>query len=122
MMTTEEKNVLGGSLACCCSDNATGFFRDGSCRTGSQDLGQHVVCAKVTDAFLNFSKSRGNDLTTPLPLYDFPGLKDGDRWCLCVSRWREAHEAGFAPPVFLDATHESALLVVPLETLQQYAV
>lgn len=119
---TTEKNVLGGELACCCNDKVTGFYRDGFCRTGSQDLGRHVICAQVTDEFLKFSKARGNDLITPLPMYDFPGLVAGDRWCLCATRWREAHEAGFAPPVFLDATHEAALEIVPLDVLKQYVV
>ncbi|MEN7341636.1 MAG: DUF2237 domain-containing protein [Pseudomonadota bacterium] len=114
-------NVLGGPLASCCSTKVTGFYRDGYCRTGSQDLGRHVICAIVTDEFLNFSKLRGNDLITPLPMYDFPGLVAGDRWCLCATRWREAHDAGFAPPVDLEATHERALEVVSLETLRLYA-
>ena len=91
-------NVFGELLGCCCTNPLTGFYRDGHCRTGPQDHGRHLVCAEVTDAFLAFSRSRGNDLSTPRPEYEFPGLKDGDRWCLCALRWREAYEAGCAPP------------------------
>ena len=118
---TDNLNVLGEPLSSCCSTKVTGFYRDGYCRTGSQDLGRHVICAIVTDEFLNFSKLRGNDLITPLPMNELPGLVAGDRWCLCATRWREAHEAGFAPPVDLSATHERALEVVSLETLKLYA-
>jgi len=100
----------------------TGFYRNGSCETGPTDLGTHVVCAQVTEEFLSFTKRQGNDLSTPMPAYNFPGLKPGDRWCLCVSRWKEALDAGFAPPVYLEATHESALKVVPLEVLQEFAM
>ena len=100
----------------------TGFYRDGHCVTGPQDGGKHVVCARVTEAFLLFSKSRGNDLINPVPAYGFPGLKPGDRWCLCASRWQEAYEAGVAPPVVLEATHEAALKYVSMESLQKHAI
>ena len=118
---TISRNVLGEPLQPCCTANSTGFFRDGHCRTDSQDMGRHVVCAVVTDAFLEFSKQRGNDLKTPMPHFDFPGLNDGDRWCLCATRWREAMEAGVAPPVDLAATEESALMVVTIEQLRAHA-
>jgi uncharacterized protein len=115
------RNVLGGTLESCSTDPLTGFFRDGCCATGPDDFGSHTVCAVMTDAFLHYSKSRGNDLSTPHPEYGFPGLKAGDRWCLCVSRWREAYKANVAPEVFLNATHEAALNVVSLEALQSHA-
>lgn len=116
------RNVLGGPLAPCCEDPATGFYRDGYCHTGPQDVGSHTVCARLTEAFLEFSLLRGNDLTTPRPEFDFPGLRPGDRWCLCIARWREALEAGVAPPVVLAATHEKALAVVTLEQLSRHAL
>ena len=116
------RNVLGGPLAPCCEDPVTGFFRDGYCHTGPQDIGSHTVCARVTDTFLAFSVRSGNDLVTPWPEFGFPGLRAGDRWCLCVARWREALEAGVAPPVVLAATHEKALEVVTLEQLMRHAV
>ena len=116
-----QRNVLGGPLASCCTDPLTGFFRDGLCRTCEEDVGLHVVCARVTADFLAFSRAAGNDLSTPHPEHGFPGLKPGDRWCLCAARWREAFEAGVAPPVVLAATHESALAVVPLELLERYS-
>jgi uncharacterized protein (DUF2237 family) len=116
------RNVLGGPLAPCCDDPATGFYRDGYCHTGPQDVGSHTVCARLTEAFLEFSFLRGNDLTTPRPEYDFPGLRPGDRWCLCIARWREALEAGVALPVILAATHEKALAVVTLEQLSRHAL
>ncbi len=116
------RNVLGGSLKVCCRSPLTGFYRDGYCQTGPEDLGVHTVCAKVTDSFLAFSKSQGNDLTTPMPVYQFPGLKDGDCWCLCAARWKEALDAGYAPPIVLEATHESTLQLVPLEVLQEHAL
>lgn len=116
------RNVLGGPLAPCCGDPATGFFRDGYCHTSPQDVGSHTVCARMTDDFLAFSVRRGNDLVTPRPEFDFPGLKADDRWCLCAARWREALEAGVAPPVVLAATHERALDVVTLEQLARHAV
>jgi uncharacterized protein (DUF2237 family) len=116
------KNVLGGELQPCSTDPMTGFYRDGCCRTGPDDYGLHLVCTEVTDEFLAFSKDRGNDLSTPNPMYHFAGLKSGDRWCLCVERWKEALEAGMAPMVVLESTHISALEYVDLEDLQAYAV
>lgn len=116
------RNVLGGPLATCCTSPMTGFFRTGSCETGPQDLGTHVVCAQVTAEFLEFSRARGNDLVTPVPAFGFPGLKPGDRWCLCASRWCEALEADVAPPVVLAATHEDALHFVALDDLKRYAL
>ncbi|MEM0914815.1 MAG: DUF2237 domain-containing protein [Planctomycetota bacterium] len=118
----DDRNVLGGSLTECGTDPLTGFFRDGCCRTGPDDLGVHTVCAVVTDAFLAFSASRGNDLVTPMPEYGFPGLQAGDRWCLCASRWLEAQRAGVAPPIDLDATHEKTLELVPLDVLRSHAL
>jgi uncharacterized protein len=116
------RNVLGGLLAPCCEDPITGFYRDGCCHTGPQDVGSHTVCARLTEEFLEFSSLRGNDLSTPRPEFDFPGLRPGDRWCLCIARWREALEAGVAPPVVLAATHEKALAVVTLEQLSRHAL
>ena len=115
------RNVLGGELLACSFDPVTGFFRDGCCHTGPADLGSHTVCARVTDAFLQFSVARGNDLVSPRPEYRFRGLKAGDRWCVCAARWLEAYEAGVAPPVVLEATHEAALRIVPLEALVSHA-
>lgn len=114
----EATNVLGGDLQLCCTDPVTGFYRDGKCNTGPQDYGTHVVCAVMTKQFLTFTKSRGNDLSTPVPAYNFPGLKPGDKWCLCALRWREAHEAGVAPPVVLESTHRKALKFIELEALE----
>jgi uncharacterized protein (DUF2237 family) len=119
---TDAKNVLGGALESCSTDPMTGFFRNGCCETGPQDLGTHVVCAQVTDEFLAYTKSQGNDLSTPKPIHEFPGLKAGDKWCLCISRWKEALQAGAAPPIVLSATHEAALKVVPLEVLKEHAI
>jgi len=119
---SEAKNVFGESLLTCSTDPLTGFYRDGCCETGPDDLGTHTVCAQVTEAFLEFTKGRGNDLGTPIPAYNFPGLKPGDFWCLCASRWVEAYEAGVAPPVKLEATHEGTLKFIPLETLVEFAV
>lgn len=115
-------NVLGTPLACCCRDPLTGFYRDGYCRTGADDRGLHTVCTVMTDEFLEFSALHGNDLSTPMPAYDFPGLVAGDRWCLCVTRWQEALAAGCAPRVVLEATHLSALEFVSLEDLRAHAV
>ncbi|MCO5107746.1 MAG: DUF2237 domain-containing protein [Burkholderiaceae bacterium] len=109
------RNVLGGPLQACSFDPLTGFERTGCCETGPDDVGQHTVCARVTEEFLAFSLARGNDLVTPQPQWRFAGLRPGDRWCLCAARWLEAWEAGVAPPVVLEATHEAALRVVPLE-------
>ncbi len=115
-------NVLGGELRACCFDPVTGFYRDGSCRTSGEDAGTHVICARMTVEFLNFSVERGNDLVTPRPQWRFKGLEPGDRWCLCVLRWKEALEAGCAPPVILAATHERALDHVSLEDLKRHAL
>jgi len=118
---TTQSNVLGGELLPCSLQPVTGFFRDGCCHTGPGDAGMHVVCAVVTDEFLRFSLTRGNDLVTPMPHYGFPGLRPGDRWCLCASRWKEALDAGVAPPVVLEATHFSALAFVSLDDLRRHA-
>ncbi|KGM39135.1 hypothetical protein JY96_01510 [Aquabacterium sp. NJ1] len=118
---TSGRNVLGGPLRACSFDPLTGFFRDGCCRTRGEDEGQHVICARVTQEFLSYSLSQGNDLITPRPEWRFSGLKPGDRWCICATRWMQAWQAGVAPPVVLDCTHEKALEVVPLEVLQAYA-
>lgn len=115
-------NVLGQPLEACCFEPLTGFYRDGFCRTGPGDVGLHTVCAVMTEEFLAFTKSRGNDLLTPRPDLQFPGLKPGDRWCLCVSRWVEALEVGVAPPVILEACHSSVLEFVDLEDLKSHAV
>lgn len=119
---TQARNVIGGQLETCCTAPMTGFYRDGVCRTGAGDMGAHVVCSQVTEEFLAFSKSKGNDLSTPAPVYGFPGLKPGDRWCLCASRWKEALDADMAPPVVLSATHASALEYVSLAELKQHAL
>ncbi|NNE65629.1 MAG: DUF2237 domain-containing protein [Pyrinomonadaceae bacterium] len=116
------KNVLGGELKSCCKDPMTGFYRDGFCKTGANDLGRHTVCADITDEFLEFSKGAGNDLSTPHPEFGFPGLKEGDKWCLCVLRWKEALDAGKAPKVFLESTNIASLQYVSLEDLERYAV
>ncbi|MFN7734151.1 MAG: DUF2237 family protein [Pirellula sp.] len=116
------RNVLGTELVPCSFQPMTGFFRDGCCRSGADDLGLHLVCAEVTQPFLEFSRARGNDLITPVPEFHFPGLQPGDRWCLCVLRWREAFDAGVAPRVVLEATHISTLEFVDLEDLREHAV
>jgi uncharacterized protein len=116
------KNVLGEALQPCCLRPPTGFYRTGYCETGADDIGMHTVCAQVTKEFLEFSKSRGNDLSVPAPLAGFPGLKPGDRWCLCATRWQEALDAGIAPRVVLTATHEATLEYVALEDLKRYAI
>ena len=121
METEITKNILGGKLQTCGQQPRTGYYRNGCCETGPDDLGRHVVCAIVTNEFLEFSRSRGNDLITARPSYDFPGLKGGDRWCLCALRWKEAYEAGVAPPVVLEATHEAALRYLTLESLLSHA-
>jgi uncharacterized protein (DUF2237 family) len=117
-----DRNVLGGELEECGTDPLTGFYRDGTCTSGPEDLGNHTVCAVVTREFLEHQKSVGNDLSTPRPQYHFPGLDPGDRWCVVALRWLQAHEDGVAPPVVLSATNMRSLTVVPLEVLQQYAV
>ena len=116
-----EKNVFGEELKVCCTSPMTGYFRDGNCRTISEDTGTHTVCAIMTDEFLDFSLSKGNNLITPIPYYNFPGLKAGDKGCLCASRWVEAEKAGKAPLVILEATHEKTLDFTSLETLVKYA-
>lgn len=116
------RNVLGGPLDACCRSPATGWFRTGLCETDESDQGRHVVCAKMTEEFLAFSRERGNDLSAPMPAVEFPGLKPGDCWCLCAARWKEAFEAGMAPPVLLRATEESALEVVSLDDLSAHAL
>jgi uncharacterized protein (DUF2237 family) len=116
------KNVLGTPLKVCCMNPKTGFYRTGRCDTGAGDDGVHVVCARLTEEFLEFSAERGNDLATPIPEFGFPGLKAGDRWCLCAARWKEALEAGVAPPVHLTSTHISALEFIDLEELKAHAV
>lgn len=118
----EPVNVFGEALQSCSERPLTGFFRDGCCNTSDQDVGSHTVCVEVTEAFLEFSRFRGNDLSTPVPEFEFPGLKPGDRWCLCAARWLEAHEAGMAPRVVLKSTHERALEIVPLEVLRGFAI
>lgn len=117
-----DRNVLGGDLGVCGTDPVTGFFRDGCCSTGSQDLGSHTICAVVTEEFLRHQRSIGNDLATAMPQYRFPGLKPGDRWCVTAANWLRAHEAGAAAFVVLACTHERALDIVPLEILRQHAV
>ncbi len=116
------KNVFGEPLIGCCTDPMTGFYRDGYCRTGAGDSGVHTVCAEMTADFLEFSKARGNDLSTPVPAYEFPGLVPGDRWCLCAARWKEAFDAGMAPKVVLAACHISTLEFATLEELKAFAV
>lgn len=117
-----QRNARGGPLQTCSHEPKTGFYRDGCCSTGPDDAGSHTVCAVMTAEFLAFSKSRGNDLSTPRPDWGFPGLKPGDRWCLCAARWLEAYEAGNAPGVHLEATNERALDIVPLEALEEHAL
>ncbi len=119
---TNAENVLGMPLKPCCKAPMTGFYRDGFCHTGPQDTGVHVVCAQLTAAFLSYTQAQGNDLSTPQPLYNFPGLKPGDCWCLCAARWQEALEDGVAPPVVLASTHKSALQHVSLADLKANAV
>lgn len=119
---SDATNVLGTELQECCTNPMTGYYRDGYCRTGGQDFGVHVVCAQVTEEFLTFTKQQGNDLSTPILAFNFPGLKPGDRWCLCASRWQEAKDSGVAPPVILEATHARALEIISLKELKQYAL
>ena len=122
-MTDEKpKNILGTELQSCCTDPITGFFRDGYCRTNKMDHGIHVICAVVTDEFLEFTKSKGNDLSTPRPEYQFPGLKAGDGWCLCAMRWKEAHDAGVAPPLKPESTHEKTLELIDKSSLEKYYI
>ncbi|MCA0899927.1 MULTISPECIES: DUF2237 family protein [Microbulbifer] len=118
----ESLNVFGDPLVPCSTNPLTGFFRDGCCNTNDQDLGSHTVCVEVTKEFLTFSAERGNDLSTPVEEFGFPGLNPGDRWCLCAARWLEAQKVEMAPRVFLQRTHVKALEIVPMEVLRQYAV
>lgn len=120
-MPKASKNILGGTLQPCSLNPLTGFYRTGCCDTGEDDLGVHTICAVMTQEFLDFTASMGNDLCTPSPWFDFPGLKPGDQWCLCADRWKEALDAGCAPPVLLEATEESALAVVSMEDLLRHA-
>ena len=119
---SEARNVLGEPLQICCTSPLTGYYRDGKCSTGAGDYGAHVVCAQVTAEFLSYTRSQGNDLSTPVPEFAFPGLKPGDRWCLCAARWKEALDDGVAPPVVLASTHASALEYVSLDELKQHAI
>ncbi len=119
---TDERNVLGGGLEPCGTDPMTGFFRDGCCGTGPEDLGSHTICAVVTAEFLDHQRSIGNDLSTPVPQFDFPGLVPGDRWCVTATNWARAHRDGVAAPVVLAATNEAVLRLVPLEVLREHAV
>jgi hypothetical protein len=121
MSRDQDVNVVGGALLPCSTEPLTGFFRDGCCATGEEDLGSHTVCAVMTEEFLAFSRQAGNDLSTPRPEWGFAGLEPGDRWCVCAARWLEAHQAGHAPPVVLGATHARALEVVPIEALTAFA-
>jgi len=121
MSEDSETNVFGEPLRSCSTEPLTGFYRDGCCRGGEEDRGLHLVCAEMTEAFLAFSVSQGNDLVTPRPEYDFPGLKPGDRWCVCALRWKEASDAGVAPPVVLRATSARVLELIELEELQRHA-
>lgn len=118
----EQLNVFGEPVEMCSNNPMTGFYRTGCCHTGPDDLGLHTICVVVTAEFLAFSKVRGNDLSTPMPEFGFPGLNPGDRWCLCAARWKEALDAGMAPRVVLRATHEATLEIVPLDDLKRYAI
>ena len=122
MPPTDERNVLGGPLEPCGTDPMTGFYRDGSCSCGEEDLGLHAVCAVVTEEFLEHQRAVGNDLSTPVPAYAFPGLTPGDRWCVIAARWLQSYRDGFAPPVVLASTNERALEVIPLSVLRENAV
>jgi uncharacterized protein (DUF2237 family) len=117
-----QRNVLGGILGSCSEKPMTGFFRDGCCNTSGEDFGSHTICVVLTAEFLEFSRARGNDLSTPRPEFHFPGLKPGDRWCLCATRWHEALQAGKAPRVVLNASNEACLLIVPLDDLKRHAI
>ena len=117
-----QTNVLGRPIESCSTQPMTGFYRDGCCRTDEEDVGKHTVCVQLTPQFLAFSKAKGNDLSTPAPQYGFPGLRPGDRWCLCAARWVEAFNQDCAPEVFLEGTHSSVLEMVPLKVLLEYAV
>lgn len=120
-MKFKSRNVFGEPISTCSEKPVTGFYRNGCCESGEDDQGDHMVCAVMTEEFLRFSKSRGNDLSTPIPQYNFPGLEPGDRWCLCAPRWKEAFDAGKAPKVVLEATNELALNIVSMDLLLEYA-
>ena len=122
MQTDQQLNVLGTLLELCCNNPMTGYWRDGICRTASEDYGTHVVCAVMTQEFLEYTKSRGNDLSTPIAAYQFPGLQPGDKWCLCVLRWLEAEKAGVAPQINLKATNDAALKFTSLDLLKKYEI
>lgn len=121
-ISVAQKNVLGQPLAACCYHPKTGFFRDGFCHTGPMDIGSHTVCAEMTESFLTYSKREGNDLSTPRPEFDFPGLKPGDRWCVCALRWKDAYDDGVAPPVILEACNQTVLDIIPLDVLKAHAI
>ena len=122
MSEAEQLNIFNEPLEACSFDPVTGFFRSGCCETSEQDKGSHTVCAIMTEEFLKFSKSKGNDLSTPVPAFDFPGLNSGDRWCLCAARWLEAYEAGSAPSIIARATHRRALEIIPMEAMKEFSL
>ena len=122
MSEEEQLNIFNEPLEACSFDPVTGFFRSGCCETSEQDTGSHTVCAIMTEEFLKFSKSKGNDLSTPVPAFDFPGLNSGDRWCLCAARWLEAYEASSAPSIIAKATHIRALEIIPMEVIKEFAL
>ena len=122
MSEEEQLNIFNEPLEACSFDPVTGFFRSGCCETSEQDTGSHTVCAIMTEEFLKFSKSKGNDLSTPVPAFDFPGLNSGDRWCLCAARWLEAYEAGSAPSIIARATHRRALEIIPMEVMKEFSL
>ena len=122
MSEEDQLNIFNEPLEACSFDPVTGFFRSGCCETSEQDTGSHTVCAIMTEEFLKFSKSKGNDLSTPVPEFDFPGLNSGDRWCLCAARWLEAYEAGSAPSIIARATHRRALEIIPIEAMKELAL
>ena len=122
MSEEEQFNIFNEPLEACSFDPVTGFFRSGCCETSEQDTGSHTVCAIMTEEFLKFSKSKGNDLSTPVPAFDFPGLNSGDRWCLCAARWLEAYEAGSAPSIIARATHRRALEIIPMEAMKEFSL
>ena len=122
MSEENQLNIFNEPLEACSFDPVTGFFRSGCCETSVQDSGSHTVCAIMTEEFLKFSKSKGNDLSTPVPAFDFPGLNSGDRWCLCAARWLEAYEAGSAPSIIARATHRRALEIIPMEAMKEFSL
>ena len=122
MSEEDQLNIFKEPLEACSFDPVTGFFRSGCCETSEQDTGSHTVCAIMTEEFLKFSKSKGNDLSTPVTAFDFPGLNSGDRWCLCAARWLEAYEAGSAPSIIARATHRRALEIIPMEVMKEFSL